>query len=101
VNWKQLPDGLDFDHETAFDQKIDDVSPCELHPFAFERQDHLAVVSNRSKIQLTAQASVIAGLQKARAEVPMDVDRCADDSFADWIGTMPDQPHSALPKRRK
>ena len=90
---EEFVERLDFDNKGLLDQEINDVSPCDLNSLVFDGQSDLAVIRDVSKLQLAAEAGVIAGLQKARAQMTMYLDCCANDLFTDWIGGMLDESH--------
>lgn len=93
MNRQELLNGFDFDNEGVFDHEIDDKALCDLYSFVLEREGDPAMISDFSKFQLAAQASVITGFQETRAQMPMYLDCCPDGFFADWIGGMLDESH--------
>jgi hypothetical protein len=93
MNRQKFVNGFHLDNEGVFDQKINDIPLCDLDPFVFEREGHLAVIGDASKLQLAAQASVIAGFQETRAKVTMNLDPRSDNFFTDQIGGVLDESH--------
>lgn len=67
-------DGLYLDNEGVFDQEINDIPSCDLCSFVFDGYRDLAVIRDFSKLQLAAEAGVITGLQKTRAQMTMYFD---------------------------
>jgi hypothetical protein len=90
----RLLDGFGFDNEAVINQQIDQVPLCNAYALVFDRQDNLAPMRDSPKLQLPAKASVVARLEKARPEATVDLDRGADDPFADRIDWMLDQCHT-------
>src|SRR6476646_10721964 len=95
---QELVDGFDLDDQRAFDQQINHVPSCDLYSFVFDGQRDLALICDPPKLQLAAEAGVIGGLQKARAQMTVYFDCCADDLFTGWVGAMLNQSHGPSPK---
>jgi hypothetical protein len=62
-------------------------------PLPAPGQGDLAAIGDVSELQLAAEAGVVTGLQKTRAQITMHVDCRPNDFFTDWIGGMLDESH--------
>ncbi len=76
---QQLVDGLDFHDHRVLDHQIHAVSAVQLDAFVLDRQVNLPFETEAQLTQLIAEAFLVSRLQQARAQVPMDLDRRADD----------------------
>jgi hypothetical protein len=100
MNRQKLGDGFDFDNDGVFDQEIYDVAPGDMHSLVLKRQGDAATARELPKLQLVAQARVIAGFQQPGTQMPMYLDGSPDDLVADRIGGMVYEPHGLSRKNR-
>jgi hypothetical protein len=93
MNRQELFNRLALDYQALLDNEINNIPPRDPYSLVFKRQCYLAVVPNVFKLQLSAQASVIAGFQGTWTEMAMYLDGCPDGPLTDWIGGVLDETH--------
>jgi hypothetical protein len=93
VDWKDPVESFDLYDEHVFDQEIDAIAPRNHVSFVFEWHAELALKGDAPKLELPTEAGMVAGFQEPRTEMPVHLDRRADDFVADPVGAMLDQRH--------
>src|SRR2546421_8361692 len=99
MNRQKLVNGLDLDDKRILDQEVNDVSLRDRLSFVLQGYSDLPVIWDCSKLQLAAQAGMIAGFQEPWPEMPMDLDGGSDDLVTDCVGRMLDESHGPGPSR--
>lgn len=83
VEWQYLLDGLQFDDDAVFDEKIDSVAAFELSVAVDDWQSDLVLELQTGEATFVFETGMVSALEKTRAQRGVDFDCCADDSVGD------------------
>jgi hypothetical protein len=87
MNGHELINGLEFQNQSIFDDKVESKTASETSPLVFERQTHLPLESNVVLFKLARQTSLIDGLEQSRAHGAMDLDGASNHLSAQRVSS--------------
>ncbi len=85
MEWQYLLDGLQFDDDAVFDEKIDSVAAFKLSVTVDDWQPDLVLELQTGEAKFVFEAGMISALKKTRTQRGVDFDCCADDSVGDVV----------------
>ena len=78
-------DGFHFDDDLSLDEQVDPISLIQMDFFVDEREGLLPLVGEPTLCQFVGETGLIGRFEQAWPQVPVYVDRCADDLAGELV----------------